>query len=156
MNLYRIVYSFVFVGVASRPSYFNPRKSEPGQHSWWYGFGDDWDTTYDLEKSTSSLATFNYMKKQMDTYGYAQHIGTINRGHFLNPEANSPRDRAFGYGGDFNPRDYSGGAFRYKPLGNKFSQNTYATQVRLYEMDHNNSNLTFVNRPWLTWECLVV
>jgi len=118
-----------FAMVLSRPPYLAPRKPDPDQRDWWHDLGNDWETTDDLEENTASLAAFNYMKKQMDTYGYAQHIGTINRGKFLNPELQNPRDRAFGYGGDFNPGEFNSGTFRYNPLKSKHHQNVYASQA---------------------------
>lgn len=95
--------------------------------------GDSWDTTDKLEENTYSLAALNYMKKQMEVYGYAQHIGTVNHGQYLNPELNQPRDRAYAYGSDFNPWNFLLGAFRYTPSSNNnnFYHNVYATEAHV-------------------------
>jgi len=124
-----ILVSALSIGFA-KPPYLMGRP--PQDLDWWYDLGDDWETTDKLEETLFSLGTMNYMKKQMDMYGYAQHIGTINRGTFLNPELNSPRDRAFGFDSDFNPRDFRYGAFRQQPhQQNRFYQRAYATQAHV-------------------------
>lgn len=65
----------------------------------------------------------------MSFYSFAQHVGKINRGHFLNPELNMPKNRAFGYQSDFNLENLKSGAFKHKPQGQKYR----ATEVHVNE-----------------------
>ena len=51
----------------------------------------------------------------MDMLGFAQHVGKINRGTYINPELKTPGDRTFGHSSDFNPQDFSSGAFSSPP-----------------------------------------
>ena len=90
------------------------------QDDWWYDQGHDWDTSDHFNSYNPFYQTFKQVKAQLDMYGYAKHIGKINRGQFLNPELTRPGDRAFGYKHDFNPKDINSGAFRYKPKGQRF------------------------------------
>lgn len=82
--------------------------------------GGTWATSNNIARNSPYYNTYKQVSRQMNTYGPAQHVGKIYRGRFLNPELNTPRDRAFGYQSDFNPRDLKSGAFRYKPQGQKF------------------------------------
>ena len=59
------------------------------------------------------------MRRQIDAYGYATHVGLINRGHLSDPDLYSPRDRAFGYQSDFNPGDSVSGALNFVPKKQK-------------------------------------
>ena len=88
--------------------------------------GDSWETTDNLAQLSPYYAWYKQAVTQMSLYGYAQHVGKINRGQFLNPELNMPKDRAFGYQSDFNPEDLKSGAFNNKPQGQKFR----ATEVK--------------------------
>ena len=83
----------------------------------WYGMGD-WDTP-PSHQSNPYYLTYQYMQNQMSLFGFAQHVGKINRGHLVNPELNRPRDRAFGYQNDFNYEDFKLGAFRNPSKGQK-------------------------------------
>jgi len=89
---------------------------------WWHslGTGDDWYVSDYLDAISPFAQTFHQMQQQLDMFGYAQHVGNINRGKFLNPELNLPGDRAYGYDSDFNPQDFKGGAFKHQPQGQKF------------------------------------
>jgi len=89
---------------------------------WWHslGTGDDWYVSDYLDAISPFAQTFHQMQQQLDMFGYAQHVGNINRGKFLNPELNLPADRAYGYDSDFNPQDFKGGAFKHQPQGQKF------------------------------------
>jgi len=99
------------------------------QSNWFHDMGEDWAVS---NKFSSVNPFYNWYKKaakQMDLYGPAKHVGKIYRGQFLNPELNTPSDRAFGYQSDFNPSDLSSGVFKYKPKGQKFR----ATAVHVNE-----------------------
>ena len=85
-----------------------------GQHDgWWYDQGNDWDTSDYLSAINPFYQTYKHASAQMDMYGYAKHVGKINRGKYFNPELNLPANRAHGYQSDFNPADYHSGAFRH-------------------------------------------
>ena len=91
------------------------------QSSWYYDIGDDWEVSDRLTSSVNPYYSwYKRAAQQMDMYGYAKHVGKINRGQFLNPELNTPANRAFGYQSDFNPQDFNSGAFKYKPQGQIF------------------------------------
>jgi len=89
---------------------------------WWNSLdtGKDWYVSDYLDAISPFAQTFHQMQQQLDLFGYAQHVGLINRGKFLNPELNLPADRAFGFNPDFNPQDLTGGAFKNQPRGQKF------------------------------------
>ena len=88
--------------------------------AWWYDQGHDWATSDYFNSYNPFYQTFKQVKNQMDMFGYAKHVGKINRGQFLNPEFIQPGHRAFGFKSDFNLKDTNSGAFRYKPQGQKF------------------------------------
>jgi len=99
----------------SVPVRFEPPKENAG---WWYDAeATPWDTQGAQLQNSPFYQTFRQMDKQLDMYGYAQHVGKINRGEYYNPELNLPGDRAFGYKGDFNAKDLASGAFRHAPRG---------------------------------------
>lgn len=89
---------------------------------WWHslGTGDDWYVSDYLDAISPFAQAYRQMQQQLDMYGYAQHVGNINRGNLLNPELNLPGDRAYGYDSDFNSQDFKGGAFKHQPQGQKF------------------------------------
>ena len=87
---------------------------------WWYDLGHDWDTSDHFNSYNPFYQTFKQIKGQLDMYGYAKHVGKINRGQFLNPELNQPGHRAFGYESDFDLKDVNSGAFRYQPKGQQY------------------------------------
>jgi len=104
-------------------SYYQDASTNYYQDSdWWHslGTGDDWYVSDYLDAISPFAQTFHQMQQQLDMFGYAQHVGKINRGKFLNPELNLPADRAYGYDSDFNPQDFKGGAFKHQPQGQKF------------------------------------
>jgi len=89
---------------------------------WWYDMdtaGSNWGTSSRLTNNPY-YNTYRQIARQMSIYGPAHHVGKIYRGKFLNPELNTPRNRAFGYQSDFNPRDLQSGAFSSKLQGQKF------------------------------------
>ena len=90
------------------------------QDDWWYDQGHDWDTSDHFNSYNPFYQTFKQIKGQLDMYGYAKHVGKINRGQFLNPELIQPGHRAFGYKSDFDLKDVYSGAFRYQPKGQKY------------------------------------
>jgi len=63
--------------------------------------------------------TFQQMRRQIDAYGYATHVGHINRGQLSDPDLYTPRDRALGFQSDFNPGDSVNGAFNFVPKKQK-------------------------------------
>jgi len=85
------------------------------EDEWWHGFGD-WDTPASLQ-SNPFYQTQQYLQNQMDLFGFAQHVGKINRGQIFNPELNSPMNHAYGYQNDFNDEDFTSGAFRNPSKG---------------------------------------
>jgi len=89
---------------------------------WWNSLdtGNDWQTSNFLDAISPFAQTFRQIQQQLDMFGYAQHVGKINRGDYLNPELNLPGDRAFGYRPDFKPQDLKFGPFQHKPQGQKF------------------------------------
>jgi len=89
---------------------------------WWHSLntGNDWHVSDFLDAISPFAQTYRQMQQQFDMYGYAQHVGKINRGEFLNPELNLPADRAYGYKPDFNSQDFNSGAFKHEPKGQKF------------------------------------
>ena len=91
--------------------------------------GTTWGTSDNLAQLSPYYTWYKQAAKQMSLYSYAQHVGKIIRGQFLNPEQNMPKDRAFGYQSDFNPEDLKSGAFNHKPQGQKFR----ATEVKSVE-----------------------
>ena len=95
------------------------------EDEWWYDMGD-WDTPSSLQ-SNPFYQTHQYLQNQMDLFGFAQHVGKINRGQLVNPELNRPWDHAYGYQNDFNDEDFKSGAFRNPSKG----QRIRATQVLL-------------------------
>jgi len=97
------------------PVRFEPPKENEG---WWYDAeATPWDTQGAQLQNSPFYQTFRQMDKQLDMYGYAQHVGKINRGEYYNPELNLPGYRAFGYKDDFNAKDLASGAFRNAPRG---------------------------------------
>jgi len=100
-----------------------------GQSDWFYDMGSDWEVSNKLAKVNPYYSWYKNAAKQMAMYGPAKHVGKINRGQFFNPELNTPADRAYGYQSDFNPKELSSGAFKYKPQGQKFR----ATAVHVNE-----------------------
>jgi len=78
--------------------------------------GDGWDTSRQLAGRTPFLAAFHRIQKQMDIYGWAKHVGKINRGRIADPGLNRGR-HAFGYKSDFNLHELShqSGNFKYMP-----------------------------------------
>jgi len=112
-----IILTLYFVCVGA-PWLKNTHK-QPGA-DWWYGMGDTWDTSSHLASTSPYYKMYRQSSAQMDWYGFAQHVGKINRGQFLNPEQNMPRHRAIGPQADFNPEDLRSGAFKYKPRGQRF------------------------------------
>ena len=90
---------------------------------WYYEMGNDWEVSNKFTTSQNLYyAWYKHAAAQSATYGYATHVGKINRGQLGNPELNMnmPRDRAFGYQSDFNLQDFNSGAFTYKHPGQKF------------------------------------
>ena len=85
-----------------------------------FEMGDDWEVSNRLTSVNPYHGWYKQAAKQMDMYGFAKHVGKINRGQYFNPELNMPANRAFGYQSDFNPQDFNSGAFKYKPQGQKF------------------------------------
>ena len=85
-----------------------------------FEMGDDWEVSNRLAEDNPYYAWYQQAAAQMDTYGFAQHVGKINRGQFFDPELNMPGDRALGYQSDFNPEDFNSGAFNIQPQGQKF------------------------------------
>ena len=90
------------------------------QDDWWYDQGNDWGTSDYFSAINPFYQTYKHVAAQMDMYGYAKHVGKINRGKFSNPELNLPANRAHGYQSDFNPKDYHSGAFRHQPKGQRY------------------------------------
>ena len=90
--------------------------SEKEDRDWWYSMGDGWDTSRQLAGRTPFLAAFHRIQKQMDIYGWAKHVGKINRGRIADPGLNRGR-HAFGYKSDFNLHELShqSGNFKYMP-----------------------------------------
>jgi len=86
------------------------------EDDWWYNMDDDWDTHYSIQNNPY-YQTHQHLQRQMSLYGFAQHVGKINRGQIHNPELNRPRDRAYGYQSDFNSEDFESGAFRNPSKG---------------------------------------
>jgi len=95
------------------------------EDEWWYDMGD-WDTPSSLQ-SNPFYQTHQYLQNQMDLFGFAQHVGKINRGQLVNPELNRPWDHAYGYQNDFNDEDFKSGAFRNPSKG----QRIRATQAHV-------------------------
>jgi len=124
MLLILLVAAFCARGALSTGYYPDPMPSTNyyQDSDWWHslGTGDDWYVSDYLDAISPFAQTFHQMQQQLDMFGYAQHVGNINRGKFLNPELNLPRDRAYGYDSDFNPQDFKGGAFKHQPQGQKF------------------------------------
>jgi len=108
-----------------------PWFGQPQPDDWWHDMdtGSVWGTSRNLARNNLYYNTYRQISGQMNTYAPAQHFGKINRGKFLNPELNTPRDRAYGFQSDFNPRDHKSGAFNLKPQGQKFR----ATEVHVNE-----------------------
>ena len=96
------------------------------EDDWWYNTGDDWDTPYSIQNNPY-YQTHQHLQRQMSLYGFAQHVGKINRGQLQNPELIRPRDRAYGHQSDFNSEDFQSGAFRNPSKG----QIIRASQVML-------------------------
>jgi len=94
----------------------NPGAAQ-GQDDWWFqdGFGGQSSSF----AGNPYYSTFQQMRRQMDAYGYATHVGHINRGHLSDPDLYSPRDRALGYQSDFNPGDSVSGALNFVPKKQK-------------------------------------
>ena len=89
-----------------------------GDHAWWWqDMGEDWDTSDHLSAISPFYQMFKQSQAQMDMYGYAKHVGKINRGTFLDPDIMNPSERWFGENPDFNPWEYyyGNGAFVYQP-----------------------------------------
>jgi len=110
-------------GAPGAHSYYQDASTNYYQDSdWWHslGTGDDWYVSDYLDAISPFAQTFHQLQQQLDMFGYAQHVGKINRGNFLNPELNLPVDRAYGYDSDFNSQDFKGGAFKHQPQGQKF------------------------------------
>jgi hypothetical protein len=97
---------------------------------WWYDMGNSWETSDNLAQLSPYYAWYKEAALLMSLYGFAQHVGKINRGKFLDPELNMPKDRAFGYQSDFNPEYLKSGTFKHKPQGQKFR----ATEVIQYNI----------------------
>ena len=93
--------------------------SQPGT-DWWSDMGDTWDTSNHLARNNPYYQMYRQSADQMDWYGYALHVGKINRGQFLSPQLNMPRHRALGHQADFNTGDLRSGPFKYKPQGQRF------------------------------------
>ena len=87
---------------------------------WYYDMGDDWEVSDRLSSVSPYYGWYKEAAQQMGMYGYAKHVGKINRGQLFNPELNMTADRAFGYQSDFNPEDFNSGAFKHRPQGQKF------------------------------------
>jgi len=119
-----LVAAFGAPGALSTSYYPDPMPSTNyyQDSDWWHslGTGDDWFVSDYLDAISPFAQTFHQMQQQLDMFGYAQHVGNINRGKFLNPELNLPVDRAYGYDSDFNPQDFKGGAFKHQPQGQQF------------------------------------
>ena len=90
------------------------------QSNWFYDMDDDWEVSNKLKSVNPYYGMYKQAAEQMAMYGYAKHVGKINRGQYFNPELNMPANRALGYQSDFNPQDFNTGAFKYKPQGQKF------------------------------------
>jgi len=92
------------------------------EEDWWYDMGDTWQISNHLASFNPFYKMYKQSAAQMDWYGYAQHVGKINRGQFTNPEQNVPSHRAMGHQADFNPEDLESGVFNYNkpPQGQRF------------------------------------
>ena len=84
----------------------------------WYTMGDDWETPNSIQNNPYYL-THQHLQRQMSEFGFAKHVGKINRGLLENSELNRPRDRAYGYQSDFNDEDFKSGAFRNPSKGQR-------------------------------------
>ena len=85
------------------------------QYEWWYQDrfgGEDF-------ASNAFYNTFKQMKRQMEVYAPATHVGKIYRGRYSDPDLYTPRDRTLGFQSDFNPGDYLSGAFKFAPKQQK-------------------------------------
>jgi len=115
----------VRLGNAVRPGYsINTGNSvRPGnkvrlgnaQTDWWHQDrfgGEDF-------VSNPYYNTFQQMKRQMEVYAPATHVGKIYRGRYSDPDLYTPRDRTLGFQSDFNPGDYLSGAFKFAPKQQK-------------------------------------
>jgi len=121
-----LIAAFCALG-APRPRYYEDDAHAHGSDhyhdaDWWNSLdtSKDWYVSDNLDAISPFAQTFRQMQQQFDMFGYAQHVGNINRGKFLNPELNLPADRAYGFDSDFNPQDFNGGAFKHQPQGQKF------------------------------------
>jgi len=85
--------------------------------NWWYDMGG-WDTQPSIQ-ANPYRQTYQHLQRQMNWFGFAKHVGKINRGQLINPELNRPRDRAYGYQSDFNDEDFQLGAFRNPSKGQR-------------------------------------
>ena len=94
---------------------------KPKQHvsedDWWNDILDDNENSISerFRGASKSYRTFDTIDRRMDVFAPARHTGQIYRGSIQNPELNSPKDRAFGSGSDFNPGDEI--SFRSAPRG---------------------------------------
>ena len=127
-------------------SFYSTLAQQPQPDDWWYDTGSNWGTSSYLARTNPYYNTYRKTARQMNTYGFAQHVGNIYRGQFFNPELNMPRDRAFGYQSEFNPRDLKSGAFNYKPQGHKFR----ATEVIILNCHNSDHHICFFVRFMLT------
>ena len=110
------------LGVAHKKWWYQDPFGEKGftalraaKNDWWHqdAFGGQGFTRNPYYNS------FQQMRHQIDAYGYATHVGHINRGIFSNPDLYTPRDRALGFQSDFNPGDSVNGAFHFVPKKQK-------------------------------------
>jgi len=87
------------------------------QFGFWYNQEStgDWEVSNKLRRQSDFYGTYKHIDRQMDNYGFATHVGKINRGDLRNPELNSPKDRAYGVNADFNPQDRNTDDFEFNP-----------------------------------------
>jgi len=103
-----------------------PLRHQPQNDAWWNDIeATPWASKGSQLENSPYYNTYKQVDSQLHMYGYAQHVGKINRGKYVNPELNLPGHRAFGHEHDFNPGDLGSGAFRFSPEG----QNVMAEMV---------------------------
>jgi len=96
---------------------------QDGYDKWWYLLllgGDDSQASDYVAATSPFYNWFMTAQNQFDAYSPAFHVGKINRGTLLNPELNSPADRAFACNSNFNVGDLNSGAFSITPQAQKF------------------------------------
>jgi len=116
MNL-SVTMSLLFVATLSLPIQQGPPKNNEG---WWTDMEAIlWHDNGPQLENSPYYNTFRQVDKQLDMYGYVQHVGKINRGQYYSPELNLPGHRAFSHKHDFHSGDLKSGSFRDSPQGEK-------------------------------------